>query len=183
MQVCAFMLVLSICCSCTIKGSFRGLYSYYGKTKSSHPELLLKPAPDSSICEMKNEGNPRVYVINGNSLKKCLEKTGSAIVYIWSPGCKSELCYSLNLVQQECDKKGVDLYIVSEYYEYGQMSLRYRIRRPILGIDTEYYKTNLTSKYLSRFLRNLGSSARFEKRFFYFENGRMTRSFSAIEEI
>jgi hypothetical protein len=27
--------------SCTIKGNFKGLYSYYDKTKSEKPELLI----------------------------------------------------------------------------------------------------------------------------------------------
>ena len=169
--------------SCTIRGSLRGLYSFYGQTKAAHPELLTRPAPNSSICEIKNPDTPRVYVINGKSLKECLESRTKAIVYVWSSRCQSELCYSLNLVQQRCDAKGVELFIVAEYYDDELMNFKYRIGHPILGIDTEYYKTNFTSRYMSRFLRDLANVTKFENRFFYFENGKLKRSFSVIEEI
>jgi hypothetical protein len=179
----AFILVLLTLNSCTIKGSFRGLYSFYAQTKASRPELLSRPAPDSSICEIKNTDTPKVYVINGSVLKECLKSRDKAIVYIWSSRCQSELCYSLNLVQQKCDAKGLELFIVAEYYDDELMNFKYRIEHPILGIDTEYYKTNFTSRYLSRFLRDLAGITKFENRFFYFENGIMKRSFSEIDKI
>lgn len=181
-QAFAFILVLLACNSCSIQGNVRGLYSDYAKTKTSNPELLVK-FPGSSICEIRNSDTPKVYVINASALKECLKSRDKAIVYIWSSRCPSKFCYSLNLVQQRCDAKGVELFIVAEYYDDELMSFKYRIDHPILGIDTEYYKTNFTSKYMSRFLMDLASVSKFEGRFFYFENGIMKRSFSAIEEI
>ncbi len=178
-----FILALFAFSSCTIRGNFRGLYSFYAKTKATNPELLLKPPPGSSICEIINTDTPKVYVINGSSLKECLKSRDKAIVYVWSSRCQSELCYSLNLVQQKCDAKGVELFIVAEYYDDELMRFKYRIEHPILGIDTEYYKTNFTSRYMSRFLHDLASIQKFENRFLYFENGIMKRAFSAIDEI
>ena len=35
------------------------------------------------------------------------------------------------------------------------MSKDYALKHPIFGIDTEYYKTNLTTKYLQKFLQDV----------------------------
>lgn len=126
---------------------------------------------------------PRVYVIHAGTLKDCLKSGSKAIVYIWSSRCRSELYYSLNLVQERCNAKGIKLFIVAEYYDDELMNFNYNIERPILGVDTEYYRTDFTSRYMSRFLNELASVSKFENRFFYFENGIVKRSFSLIEEI
>lgn len=177
------VLLFSLLCSCTINGNLQGLFSYYNKTEKSLPGLLCKPAPGTSICGIRNSGVPRVYVIHAGALKDCLKSSRKAIIYIWSSRCRSVLCYSLNLVQERCNAKGIELFIVAEYYDDEFMNFNYNIEHPILGIDTKYYRTNFTSRYIFRFLNELASVSKFENRFFYFENGIIRRSFYLIEEI
>ena len=169
--------------SCAIHGNFEGLYSYYDRVKSKNPSLLIKPNINSSICKLKNVDTPHIYVINGASFKECADKYDSAVVYIWSPKCKSKFCYPLTLLQKECNNKKVELFIVAEYYDNEFMELDYHLNRPIFGIDTEYYNTNLTSKYRSKFLYDITSKNDIAGRFIYFKKGSFIKSFNSIEEI
>lgn len=171
------------CSACSIKGSFQGLYSYYSKAKSQNSQLLVKPDIGKSICEIKKSDTPEVYVINGINLKECIKKTDKAIVYLWPPKCKGRFCYSLNSIQQKCDTKKVALFIVAEYYDSELMQVNYKVSRPIFGIDVEYYQSNKTSKYLSKFIYDLTLKSDLVGRLIYFEDGLFKKSFEPIEEI
>ena len=171
------------CNACSIKGSFQGLYSYYSKTKSEDPELLIVPGTSTSPCEINKSDTPRIVVINGSMLKKCIKTNNKAVVYLWAPKCKGKFCYSLNFLQQKCDTKGVTLYIVAEYYDTQLMQINYKINKPISGIDVEYYNSNKTSKYLSRFIYDLTLRKDMSGRIIYFEDGVFKKSFESIEEI
>ncbi len=49
---------------------------------------------------------------------------------------------------------------------------KYLIERPILGIDTYFYKTNFTKYYVSKFLSDLtGKEFSYKESLFYFFNG------------
>jgi hypothetical protein len=177
------VIFLMFCTACSIKGSFQGLYSYYAKTKSKNAQLLIKPDISTPICEIKKSDTPNVYVINGLNLKECIKTTGKAIVYIWAPKCKGEFCYPLNSLQQKCNIKNIELFIVAECYDNELMQINYRISRPIFGIDVEYYKSNMTSRYLAKFIFDLTSKNDIRGRLIYFEDGVFNKSFEAIEGI
>ena len=177
------VIILMFCNACSIKGSFQGLYSYYYKTKSQDPLLLIVPDTSTSLCEINKPDTPRIIVINGSILKECIKTNNKAVVYLWAPKCKGKFCYSLNLLQQECDTRGVALYIVAEYYDTQLMQINYKINKPISGIDVEYYNSNRTSKYLSRFIYDLTLRKDMSGRLIYFEDGVFKKSFESIEEI
>lgn len=168
--------------SCTIKGNFKGLYSYYDSTKSERPELLISLEDSTSVCEMKQTNIPKIYIINGNQLKNCLNLNLKSLIYIWGPKCSSKICVPLEILQHDCYIKGIDLYIVAEYYDTELMELKYDINRPIFGIDIKYYKSSLTSKYLSKFIYDItGKIEESDNRFFYFENGLFLKSYNTID--
>ena len=177
------IIVLMFCAACSIKGSFQGLYSYYSKTKSQDPQLLIVPDTSTSLWEINKPDTPRIVVTNGNRLKECIKANNKAVVYLWAPKCRDKFCYSLNFLQQKCDTKGVALYIVAEYYDTQLMQINYKINKPISGIDVEYYNSNKTSKYLSRFIYDLTSKSDPVGRLIYFEDGVFKKSFGSIEEI
>jgi hypothetical protein len=177
------VIILMFCTACSIKGSFQGLYSYYSKTKSQDPQLLIFPDTSTSICEINKSDTPRIVVINGSMLKECIKTNNKAVVYLWAPKCKGEFCYSLNLLQQKCDTKGATLYIVAEYYDTQLMQINYKINKPISGIDVEYYNSNRTSKYLSKFIYDLTLRSDMSGRLIYFEDGVFKKSVDSIEEI
>jgi len=169
--------------ACTIQGSFQGLSSYYSQTKSKNPGLLLRPDDSISICKIRKPDSARVYIINGNILRDCVTKKDKAIIYIWAPKCKSRFCYSLNSVQQKCDLKNIELFIVAEYYDNELMQINYKTEHPVFGIDVEYYNSNTTSRYLSGFIYDLTSEEDVKGRFIYLENGLFKKAFDFIEEI
>lgn len=168
--------------SCSIKGDFKGLYSYYNKTKSEVPDIFFEPDSSVNVCGISNEDAAKVCVTNGKEIKKCLNQ-GKAVVYIWSAKCKSKLCYSPELLQQACDSKKVALFIVAEYYDAVAMNVHYNIQRPIYGIDVKYYRTNLTSEYIAKFLKDLSVDINTPDRALYFEDGLFVKSYADIWDI
>lgn len=170
--------------SCTIKGSLKGLYSYYDKTKSENPDLFLKPIQKDLVCQYTYESvKGKIVVINGLDLKKCLAKKGNSLIYIWGPKCTSKLCFPLEVVQNYCDEKNIDLYIVAEYYDSELMMVSHNIKRPIFGIDTKHYKTSLTRKYINLFLNDMDISTVNEERYLYIKDGIFLKSAESIYDL
>lgn len=170
--------------SCSVNGGFEGLYSYYSKTKSKNPNLFFKPNNNDSICKIKNnELKYKIIIINGLDLKKCISNNKSSLIYLWSPKCKSKICYPLEIIQTFCNSKNIDLYIVAEYYNLEQMEVNYSISKPIFGIDVNYYKTSLTKKYTKKFLDDLKSDSNTLNRYFYFKNGSFIKSYDSMYDI
>lgn len=162
----AFVFVFN---SCSIRGNFKGLYSYYYKTKKESPDLFIESS--TNICNLKYSKN--IYIINGKVLKNCLRNEDKSLVYIWGAKCSSKICIPLNSLQEYCDKNNIALYVVAEYYDSEQMKKEYNMNKPILGIDTEYYKTNLTKKYLDAFMNDIAGKNYSNKRYIYFEKGQL----------
>ncbi len=171
-----FFLLIFFSISCSVNGNFKGLYSYYDKTKSESPNLLAYPDIHTTICELKNNTTPKIYITNGKELKKCLINYENLILFIWSPKCKSKYCYSLNLLQQNCNRNKIELIIVSEYYDTELMQIKYELKNPILGIDTNYYKSNKTSNYVSKFIFDLTSIEHIDGRLLHFKNGEFVKA-------
>ena len=177
----ALISVLLLTFSCRINGNFKGLYSYYNKSKKSNPDLFVIPDKAKSICNLTKPNIPKVYIINGMNLKKCFQNKKDIILYIWGPNCKSKICYPLEILQRECDENDIELYIVAEYYDAELMEIIYNIQNPIFGIDIEYYNSNLTSKYLTEFIQDLTGTNDISNKFYYFKNGAFQNSFESIE--
>ena len=63
------------------------------------------------------------------------------------------------------------------------MSYNYKLDKNILAIDTKHYKTNLTSKYLSLFLKDIDNSLDYDtipERYLYFEKDKYIKSYESI---
>ncbi|PZF72463.1 hypothetical protein DN068_14040 [Taibaiella soli] len=162
------------------------MYSYYQKTKEKKPGLLQHPETGVDICSLPYpKDSPVVYVIKGTDLKKCIQKSKQTVLYLWSPKCQSPVCYSPNIVANKCSNIGADLFIVAEYYDSDLMSLKYSLKKPVYGIDTRYYGTDLTDKYVAKFLRDLDSTlVRSEShRYFYFVDGKFKASYRSLDSL
>ncbi len=176
--------LLFLCSSCSINGGFEGLYSYYSKTESKNPNLFYKPDNNESICTIKkHELKPQIIIINGIDIKKCMSTNKNSLIYLWSPKCKSKICYPLEIIQSFCNSKNIDLYVVAEYYNLEQMEVNYTISRPIFGVDVNYYKTSLTKKYIKKFLNDLESDSTTINRYFYFKNGSFVKSYESVYDL
>lgn len=171
----SFFLIL-VLNSCKINGNFKGLYSYYDSSKAKKPNLFVKTDFNTPICKLQPKELPQVHLINGLQLKSCLEKNDTTLVYIWTPQCKSKVCYPLNVIQEEAKKHNTELFIVAEYYDADLMDRSYTIEHPILGIDTKYYNSNLTTTYLTAFKKDLGcDDLKNQGRYILFCKGRIVK--------
>lgn len=169
--------------SCAIKGNFAGLYSYYHKMQAQKPNFYVAYNSGTSVCDLPRPHQPQVYLTRGLDLKKCLNTSSKTVVYIWGPKCKSKICIPLELLQQKCRAQNIDLYVVAEYYDNEQMDYNYPLTHPILGIDTEYYQSDRTAKYLSAFVYDLTGAPPTENKYLYFENGQFKGSYGFIDDI
>ncbi|MCF6132347.1 hypothetical protein [Flavobacterium wongokense] len=170
--------------SCSIKGRFYGLYGYYKKAQSENPDLYKKVDETSKITNFNNEiFKDKVIVTNGKMVRKNLGYNEYSVVYIWSPKCHSSICIPPDLVQSKCNLKNLELYVVSEYYSNEEMSEKYNLANNIIGVDTEYYKSSLTKKYLSRFLFDLTGKKEIDRQYLFFKKGIYQASYTTLEEI
>lgn len=175
-----FLLVSLLLSSCVINGNFQGLYSHYTKTCKENPELFPERDSSQSLCNLERNNSPSIYLINGIELKACLSQYEKSMVFIWGPNCHGKYCFSPTVVQRVCTEKGMELFIVAEYFDNEKMSIDYDIKRPIFGIDFKYYKTNRTSKYLEKFKADLTGTDTTNGRILYFENGKFIKSSSEL---
>ena len=64
------------------------------------------------------------------------------------------------------------------------MNKIYNIEEPIIAIDTKYYKSNLTSIYLKKFIADLTSKTNIQnKRFLLFKKGQFVNSYDSFEDL
>lgn len=179
----ALSFVALVFTSCTINGSFQGLRSYYPESVQTNPDLFVHLKKDELICRTPPDLKNKVVIGSAGNLKECLQ-LDSSIVYIWGAKCKSSVCKSLNESQEMANEAEVNHFVVAEYYEAELMDLNYQISYPIMGIDTEYYKSEWTKTYLTRFLTDLTGkkTAHSGGRFLVFINGVMTGRYRTMEE-
>ena len=179
-----FTILLNSCGFISINGSLQGITSYYDSTIEINPNLITRLNDSISICDIEPSDSIKVVLTNGKEIKKCIAQYDKAIVYIWSPYCSSKYCYSPTLLQYECDKNNIELFIVAEYFDSKKMTVNYSLNKPIFGIDIKYYKSNLTSKYLSKFIFDLTLEEKeVTKDLIYFNNGNYIKSFRDIDDL
>jgi hypothetical protein len=173
-------MTLLLASACSIHGNMKGLYSYYDQTASLNPGLI-RASNAASACAFEPGDSARVYLTTASFLQSCLKDQQEAVVFIWQPNCHGSHCYSIRRLQELCREKHIDFYVVAEYYDNAKMSLDYGLERPIYGIDTKHYHTDLTSKYISRFLTELIGTAERKGNFLRFRQGVFAESFQSIE--
>lgn len=168
--------------SCAMKGDFKGVFSYYDKTKSEKPKLIVE-YPDKPPCEIKKSGIPEVILTDGERLRDCLFQYENAIIYVWSPKCHGSACAPIELVQDHCRQRNEELFVVAAYYDTEHMDRNYTIDHPIFGIDPRHYRTNFTDKYCEKFLFDLTGTGEVKGNFLRFKKGRFVRSSVYLKEI
>ena len=136
-----------------------------------------------SLIGMKNDN--RIYAINAHQMKELLKTNEKAIIYQWSPHCSSENCTSLGLTQSYCDEKGIELYVVVDYYADAFSQIE-SIKNPLLSISERYYNTELTQELSELFYKELLGEKYDKKnyhRFYYFENGEFVRTYDSVNNL
>lgn len=177
---------INSCGLISINGSFQGLYSYYKNTKSKRPNLFIEYHDSATNNNLNNDNDSQIVLVTGPELRKCLSVFNNSVVYIWSPKCKSKFCPSLDILQEKCNRKKIELFIVAETFDVNMLSQKHKSVKTLFGINTKYYKTNLTFKYRMKFIKDIEKNQKKDvtyNRLFYFKKGKFIKSVHEIEDL
>jgi hypothetical protein len=166
--------------------TFQGLYSYYKKTKTEKPDLFAQYKYSAKNDELNKINDSTIVLITGLELNKLLKTVKNAVVYMWSPNCKSRFCPSLDILQRKCNEKQIELFVVAETFDINMLEQKHKTVKTLYGINTQYYKTNFTAWYRPRFIKDMQEAAEKDKTFnrlFYFKNGLFIKSVHEIENL
>ncbi len=152
----------SICSSCIITNT-PGFYSGYSRLTEQEKNNIFFTEPDFDICNLQNDG--KIYAISGIQLQNCILKGQKSLVYFWDPYCLSQKCYSVNLMREFCEKNGLALFVISEYYDIEKMKVDVlKLKQyPMFSINEKYYKTRYCNKYYKLFIKDLLSNQIYKK--------------------
>ncbi len=158
-----------------------GFYSGYKK---------LLPEQLSMVKFLDNEAiisrdNTKIFAVTSNSLLKRIEEEDTVLIYIWSAHCTSDVCIPIAMVQNYCNKKNFELFVVSEYYDQLMFKNVGATRNPLLAINHKYYKTDYCPKYTKLFLRALDedkllNESNRNNRFWFFGKGKLINTKSHL---
>jgi hypothetical protein len=171
-------IIVSIFFSSCIITNTPGFYSGYSKLTEQEKNNIVFTEPDLDISNLQNDG--KIYAISGTQLKNCILKEQKSLVYFWDPYCHSQKCYSVDLMQEFCEKNGLALFVISEYYDSEKMKVDVlKLKQyPMFSINEKYYKTRYCNRYYTLFVKDLLSDQIYKKddiysSFFIFENGKL----------
>ncbi len=181
------IVIIFVITSCTIRGSFQGLYGYQNREVKKNKFLFINTDNCDSINGNKGKLSNLGLITKGETIRKCLALNTKNIIYIWGSKCKSKVCFPLTNIQKYCDEKGIDLFVLAEYYDAADMGINYQLAKNIIAVDTKFYNSNLTNNYLASFFNEIDDKIDFSKnnnnRYLYFENDKFLKSFNSVYEI
>lgn len=120
--------------------------------------------------------NDTIYAVKGAELKSCLINQRSAMVYLWSPFCKSESCLSIGAVQDYCNENNYELFVLLETYDAEIIDVQKSPTRPYYSINHFYHESNAMDKHIKSFFKELTGEKKRDGRYFVFENGNYSSS-------
>jgi hypothetical protein len=148
---CCLAISITSCNLVYINVNLRGLTSDFKKMNRECGSLFVK----LDTLQTENRAD-KIIISNGRELLHKIELNNRTLVYLWSPYCKSKFCLDLNILQQLCNSKQIELIVVAEYYDCHKMTQPYSLIHNIYAINTKYYKTNITNRYVKNFLKDIG---------------------------
>lgn len=168
-----YSLVLFTMLSCRIRGNFNGLYSDNHKYTDSYV-----------LNNCSENDNSKILLINGQQLLNCLQVNNKAsLVYIWDLNCKSDNCVNINYFLNFCKSKNIQPYIIIEYLVEKDLNYYKSLNTKLYSIDNKYYKTNLVSSYVNKFMNDITlTKPPIEDRYIYFKDNK-TRTSSGINNL
>lgn len=182
---CLLLLLLVYSCG-SIHISIHGLMSEYKRAWREAPELMESTKNPPPLCEAVYQKERPLQVITAQDLKPCLEQQDKAIVYEWETRCQGEACYLPDVLQAWCTEQGIELYVLSEYYDDKYIQKPYQLEHPILVINHFYYKTPWIQGYFKKFYKDLVGRKREQQewgRLAYFEQGTFRDFYVYLEDI
>lgn len=68
----------------------------------------------NTLADVPNDGN--IYAVSASQLLSVMKNYPNSMVYLWSPHCTGSACLPLSSVQQICDNRGLELFVVSRSF-------------------------------------------------------------------
>lgn len=127
----------------------------------------------TSFCD--KTFNDTIYALKGSELKFCISNEKKAIIYLWSPFCKSEACLSIGAVQDYCDENDYSLFVVCETYDDEIITVQRPPVKPFYSIDHNYHKSNFADKHVNSFVKELKGSKKHDTRYLEFIDGKFLK--------
>lgn len=161
----------------------QSLWSYYKQSKAMAPDLFITMEDDA--CPLRSNESEPIYLITGLQLKKCLDNEDWALVYFWQPNCSSSVCISPTIAQSISDRNKIALYVVAEYYDVPKMSYPFTTKRPLFGMNTKHYGTDLQRNYIKLFYMDI-TGLKYSPEsasFFLFRQGDYQGSYRTIDSL
>lgn len=144
-------------------------YNRY-KTEGEFPVVF------KSNIECQDTFKDTIYAVNARNLKQCLSPYKESMVYMWSPHCSSDKCYSIAAVQEYADRQGYELFVVMEKYDHEKLSVQRMPKRPIYSIDHNFYDKELKfDRYREKFIEELTGEKNIVASYLFFLNGKLSR--------
>jgi len=148
-----FILVLNLY-KCTIITETPGFYSGYSKLSEPNRNLIAITESNAPSERIEFSETKKIVSITGEQLNNYIKKSSNAIVYLWSPNCRSEECVAINVLQESIKAGGYDLFIVAEYLSDDIFS-QIQIGDKVFWPNVKYYRTDYCNKYMKLFLSDL----------------------------
>lgn len=72
-------------------------------------------AGSDTLADVPNDGN--IYAVSASQLLSVMKNYPNSMVYLWTPHCTGSACLPLSSVQQICDNRGLELFVVSRSFQ------------------------------------------------------------------
>ena len=100
-----------------------------------------------------NDGN--IYAVSANQLYSIIKRYPQSMVYLWTPTCTGRTCLPLSSIQQQCDQKGLELFVVATssygFFDQNMASINHPVHIP----NEHSYKEKDFEKIWHRFVEEL----------------------------
>lgn len=168
------VIVANMSCSVEIKGLWTG-YKHLTEEDKKEVVFVDEEVPISNLPQ-----DHKVYVVNGNQLRKALAENDSSVVYRWSPNCSHEYCILIQACQEYCKRHNYKLYVVADYFDMGPMRAQNVADFPMLIPNHFHYHRRYAGSVMREFTedllqRKLEKDEKFAGRFMIFYKDQLVR--------
>lgn len=93
---------------------------------------------NDTLPNTPNDGN--IYAVSASQMHSLIKRYPHSMVYLWTPSCTGNTCVSLSAIQQQCDERGLELFVVAtSFYEiFSQNTVP--VKHPVFIPNERVYK-------------------------------------------
>lgn len=147
-----FCLLVSGCISVSFVNMAKvsGYETALDSLQQSHVKWLSE---NDTLTDSPNDGN--IYAVSASQLHSLIKRYPQSMVYLWTPSCPGNTCFSLSAIQQQCNERGLELFVVAtSFYEiFSQNTVL--IKHPVVITNERIYKKSSFEDATRQFVQEL----------------------------